>query len=359
MQLKEQILSAFPYLIYIFLIFQENQLASDVCSSSRSHEEELFTHMPPTSQYLKENFPRLYSQNSTDYCYLNTWETLRNKTLANFNVTKGIINTGISKPYQHVQKIQNIKTSSSFLDTQFVDNIFMKNHENLKTGRVKIVEVTEIENKTSNKDKPVRDVKIQPGFLNEISGTTKHDIVEVSQMIRNHCKNHLIPLNKFLNEFREYGERSELKNTVHNVSFYIKRKMIHAEMKMIADQKDNLKTFEDEFDLISFEDIPTKQEEVKGSIDDFNKNTDTIENIQNKVVDQFDKALQDTVSEENRTKSVAPLRAIVKTDAVKEDFTTGDPASVTILSRDDGNTKNGSGFSNSFVTLETMKGRKI
>lgn len=338
------------------MIFQENQLAFDVCSSSRSHEEELFTHMPPTSPYLKENFPRLYSQNSTDYSYLKTWETLRNEAIANFDVTKGIFNTGMSKPYQHVQKIQNIKTSSSFLDTQFVDNIFMKNHENLKTGSVKVVEVTE--NRTSNKDKPVRDMKIQPGFLNGISGTTKHDIVEVSQMIRNHCKNHLIPLNKFLNEFREYGERSGLKNTVHNVSFYIKRKMIHAEMKMIADQKNNLKTFEDEFNLITFEDIPTKQE-VKASTDDFNQNKDTIENIENRVVDQFDEALKDAVNEENHTKSVAPLRAIVKTDAVKEDFTTGDPASVTILSRDDGNVKNGSGFSNSFVTLETMKGRKI
>ncbi|XP_026316635.1 uncharacterized protein LOC113227819 isoform X2 [Hyposmocoma kahamanoa] len=344
---------------YHYLEAMENQLASDVCSSSRSHEEELFRHTPPTSQYLKENFPRLYSQNSTDYSYLKTWETLKNETLANFDVTKIITNNGTSKPYQYVQKMQNMKTSSSFLDAQYIDNIFIDNHENVKTGRVKIVEVTEIENKTPNKDKTIKEVKIQPGFLNEISGTTKHDIVEVSQMIRNHCKNHLIPLNKFLNEFKEYGERSELKNTVHNVSFYIKRKMIHAEMKMIADQKNNLKTFEDEFDLISFEDIPAKQQEVKANVDDFNENKNINDCIENKVVDNSTKAIKDNVNEKNDVKTVAPLRAIVKTGAVKDDFATGDTGSVAILSRDDGNTKNGSGFSNSFVTLETMKGRKI
>lgn len=245
------------------------------------------------------------------------------------------------------------------MNTRYVDNILMNKHENLKTGSGKMIEVTEIENKTSNKDKPVKDVKRQSGFLNEISGTTKHDILEVSQMIRNHCRNHLIPLNKFLNEFKEFGERSALKNTVQNVSFYIKRKLIHAEMKMIADQKNNLQTFEDEFDLISFEDSPINQQEVKTNVDDFNRNKKANDYIENKIVDKSTKAVKNTVNEKSDMKTLAPLRAIVKRDAAKEEFKTGDPGSVKILSRDDGNPKSGSGFSNSFVTLKTMKGRKI
>lgn len=311
--------------------------------------------MPPTSPYLKENFPRLYSQNSSDYSYLKTWETLRNDALANFDVTK-IITNGMSKPYRYVKKMGNMETSSSFMNTHYVDNIFMNTKENLKTGSVKIIEITDIENRTSNKDKPIKDVKMKSGFLNEISGTTKHDIVEVSQMIRNHCKNHLIPLNKFLNEFKQFGERSELKNTVYNVSSYIKRKMIHAEIKMIADQKNNLKFFEDEFDLISFEDNPTKQLDVKVSVDDSNKNNNTKDYIEEVVVDN---SIKETVDEKNDAKTLAPLEAIVNTDKENEDVKTGDPGSMTILRRDDGNPKSGSGFSNSLVTLETMKDRKI
>lgn len=340
--------------------FQENQLPTDVSSSSRSHEEDLFTHLPPTSPYLKENFPRLYSHNSTDYSYLKTWETLRNEALANYDITKDITQNGISKHYQYLQRMENMKKSSSFLDAQHVDNVFMKNHENLKRGNVKIVEVTEIENKIVKKNKPIKDLKIQSGFLNEISGTTKHDIVEVSQMIRNHCKNHLIPLNKFLNEFKEFGERSELKNTVHNVCFYIKRKMIHSELKMIADQNKNLKSFEYEFDLISFDDYPIKQQEINAKFDDVDKNEKTNDClIDKKILDNSIEISEGTVNEDIEQKTLSPLKAIVKTDGAKEGFMPGDPGSVTILSRDDENPKNNSGFSNSFATSETIKGRLI
>lgn len=256
--------------------------------------------------------------------------------------------------------MENVKPNTSFLENQYIDTIFMKNHEHFKAGHIKIVEVSEIEKKTIHKGNPVKDMRMKPGFLNEISGTTKHDIVEVSQMIRNHCKNHLIPLNKFLDEFKEFGERSELKNTVHNVSFYIKRKMVHEELKMIADQKNNLKTIEDDFDLISFEDYPSRQQEVKASVDDFNKNNKPNDYNETTVVDNSINAVTDNVIEkyDNDMPTAPPIRAIVKTDAVKEDLRTEDPASVTILNRDDDIPKS-SGFSNSFATLKTMKGRKI
>lgn len=340
------------------LKFQENQLPTDVCSTSRSYEEDLFTHMPPTSPYLVENFPRLYDQNSSDYGYLKIWETLRSKALANSAVTRDIAQNGLSKPYQYLQQSSNTQ-KGAFIDAQYVDKVFTNNYEKLKTGNVNIVEVSEIENKIAKEDKTkLKDMNVQSGFLNEISGTTKHDIVEVSQMIRNHCKNHLIPLNKFLNEFKVFGERSELKNTVHNVSFYIKRKMVHAELKMIADQKNNLKTFEDEFDLISFEEKATKQLEVNSNADYEKKENANDSSTEKKVPDTSIETI-DNVNKIMEQKTLTPLRSIVKTDGVNGDVKPGDPGSVTILSRDNKNPKSNSGFSNSFVTLETMKGRLI
>lgn len=310
--------------------------------------------MPPTSEYLKENFPRLYGSNSTDYSYSKTWESCKNEALVNFDINTIITNTGMSKHYQDIHKMGKMKTNNSFPNTRYVDNV-LKNHENLKAGNFKLLEVAVIENRTIHIGKPIKDVRMKPVNFNKISGTTKHDIVEVSQMIRNHCKNYLIPLKKFLNEFKQYGERTELQHTVYNVSFYIKRKMIHAELKLIADQKNNLKTF----DVISFEDYPINRQEVKASVDDLNKNKKPTDCTENEVGDNSINAGKDNVIEENDNDMLTAGSPTVTIDVVREELMTGGPRSVTILGIDDDNSKSGSGFSNSVATLETMKGRKI
>lgn len=73
------------------------------------------------------------------------------------------------------------------------------------------------------------------GF-NEIrqKGVTTAEIVETSQIIRKYCKTQLIPLRKFLEEYKEYANKCGLTDTVSNVASYIKRKMVQAELETVA-----------------------------------------------------------------------------------------------------------------------------
>lgn len=70
--------------------------------------------------------------------------------------------------------------------------------------------------------------------INSKNGSTKQEIVDASQMIRKYCKEHQKPLKTFLNEYKEYAKKCELKKTVNNVDFYIKRKMVQSELELVA-----------------------------------------------------------------------------------------------------------------------------
>lgn len=65
-------------------------------------------------------------------------------------------------------------------------------------------------------------------------GVTTAEIIETSQIIRKYCITQLIPLRKFLEEYRQYAKKCDLTETVYNVAAYIKRKMVHAELEIIA-----------------------------------------------------------------------------------------------------------------------------
>ncbi|XP_072932585.1 uncharacterized protein [Epargyreus clarus] len=74
------------------------------------------------------------------------------------------------------------------------------------------------------------------GF-NEIApkkGTSTQEIVEASRMIRKFCRIQMISLKKFLEEFKTHARKCDLKYTVNNVAFYIKRKMVQAEIELEA-----------------------------------------------------------------------------------------------------------------------------
>lgn len=62
-------------------------------------------------------------------------------------------------------------------------------------------------------------------------GVTTAEILETSQIIRKYCKTKQCTLRKFLEDFREYASRCDLKETVYNVACYIKRKELECELK--------------------------------------------------------------------------------------------------------------------------------
>lgn len=97
---------------------------------------------------------------------------------------------------------------------------------------------TELENYYVTKLESIRNEKCVfklEGFeeIGPKNGVTKQEIVETSQLIRNYCLSHSISLKKFLIEFKGYTAKCELKNSVHNVAVYIKRKMVKEEITLI------------------------------------------------------------------------------------------------------------------------------
>ncbi|KPI93642.1 hypothetical protein RR46_12807 [Papilio xuthus] len=72
------------------------------------------------------------------------------------------------------------------------------------------------------------------------SGTSKAEILEASIMIRDYCKQNMKSLKVFLKEFKEHTQRCGLTNTVGNIAFYIKRKIITSEIELEANYVNTL-----------------------------------------------------------------------------------------------------------------------
>lgn len=59
-------------------------------------------------------------------------------------------------------------------------------------------------------------------------------------MIKTYCKTRIIPLKKFLCEFKVFAKKCELNYTVNNVASYIKRKMVEEELLMVENYTKSL-----------------------------------------------------------------------------------------------------------------------
>lgn len=157
--MKELIMSQFYLSNMNSFLFQEDKLPADIRAQSRHHEFNMFTNQPPTSKYLNEAFPELYSHTHVEP--------------------------------EHITKLESIQNDPCIFNLEGF-------HE-----------------------------------IPQHKGTTAEEVLEASRIIRKYCKTQLIPLRRFLMEFKEYATRCDLKNTVNNVATYIKRKMLQAELDIV------------------------------------------------------------------------------------------------------------------------------
>lgn len=154
------------------LYLQEDKLSADRRAASRHYEFNMFSNPPPTSPYLDQIFPKLYTQSNTIQHYIKKVESIRNNA------------------FNDVEK-----------------------HQKVNTDEVKLETFSDMQNQ---------------------KGVTTSEILETSQMIKKYCKTYMKPLRKFLAEFKEYAKKCGLNYTVNNVAFYIKRKMVEEELQMVS-----------------------------------------------------------------------------------------------------------------------------
>ncbi|KAJ2941644.1 hypothetical protein O0L34_g14701 [Tuta absoluta] len=214
---------------YHYLEAMEDQLPADARATSRNHEFSLFLNPPPISTYQQEMFPNLYSpplHHPYDTPYFQSFQL----------PTSSVKIEEIHEPYAKIEswKAADVSSQEIFAASQ----VFKAPEKTVKHKNVKL-EVSEFLKQSAEAIKKDEIKKMNElnkacilANVDELKGTSKQDIVETSQMIKNYCKEQQVPLKNFLENFKEYATRCELTNTVNNVGFYIKRKLVHAELTL-------------------------------------------------------------------------------------------------------------------------------
>lgn len=194
-------------------------------------------------------------------------------------------------------------------------------------------------------------------------GATRREILEASHMIGRYCKEHQIPLKNFLEEFKEYAAKCELKDTLVNVGFYIRRKIVHANLKNVSKVQTakNLGAIDDG--------IKEKNGHQENSQTNFDKDSNTAKSrdLQNQIkllygVSKSAKYADDLIDVSDKMDSM-PLHDNDDNATSKYSEPNPDhPSPIRLLKRNNNmNMKNDNpGFSSSHLAkLEVMKCRKI
>ncbi|RVE46004.1 hypothetical protein evm_009346 [Chilo suppressalis] len=148
---------------------RENRVAS------LHHELELFVNGPPTSRYLRRNYPELYNNRPVEP--------------------------------QYVDKIESIKNEKCIF-------------------------------------------KLEGFHTYKLTGVSSNEIIEASRIIRHYCQTHFLTLKNFREEFHQYATKCNIKESVSNITAYIKRKHVEAELVTIEKIPKDLKVFNISFDSV-------------------------------------------------------------------------------------------------------------